>query len=108
MKLANRCTDMGKTGYITARVEPKLKTAAGRVLAKVGVSTSDAITMFLRQVVLRDGLPFEVRVPNEETRKAIEELESPAKRAKLPRYATADEMFTDVLRKKGNRARKRA
>ncbi len=68
--------DMSKTGYITARVEPKLKASAGRVLSKVGVSTSDAITMFLRQVVLQGGLPFEVRVPNAETKKAIEELEA--------------------------------
>ena len=69
---------MGKTGYITARVEPKLKARAARVLATVGVTTTDAITMFLRQVVLRNGLPFEVRVPNAETRKAIEELETQA------------------------------
>ena len=67
---------MGKSAYITARIEPKLKAQASRVLAKVGVSTTDAITMFLRQVVLHDGLPFDVRVPNSETRKAIEELEA--------------------------------
>jgi DNA-damage-inducible protein J len=67
---------MNKTGYITARIEPKLKARASRVLAKVGVSTTDAITMFLRQVVLRGGLPFEVRMPNSETQKAIKELES--------------------------------
>jgi DNA-damage-inducible protein J len=67
--------DMSKTGYITARVEPKLKASAGRVLNKLGVSTSDAITIFLRQVVLQGGLPFEVRVPNPETKRAIEELE---------------------------------
>jgi DNA-damage-inducible protein J len=60
---------MGKTGYITARIEPKLKARAARVLANVGVSTTDAITMFLRQVVLRNGLPFEVRVPNAETKR---------------------------------------
>jgi DNA-damage-inducible protein J len=58
------------------RCEPKLKARAARVLANVGVSTTDAITMFLRQVVLRNGLPFEVRVPNAETKRAIEELES--------------------------------
>jgi DNA-damage-inducible protein J len=68
--------DMGKTGYITARIEPKLKARAARVLANVGVSTTDAITMFLRQVVLRNGLPFDVRMPNAETKRAIEELES--------------------------------
>jgi DNA-damage-inducible protein J len=66
---------LGKTAYITARIEPKLKAQAGRVLAKVGVSTTDAITMFMRQVVLHEGLPFEVRVPNARTRKAIDELE---------------------------------
>jgi DNA-damage-inducible protein J len=67
---------MSKTGYITARVEPKLKARAGRVLTKIGVSTSDAITMFLRQVVLHQGMPFDVRVPNSESRKAIAELEA--------------------------------
>src|SRR6202047_2017162 len=67
---------MGKTAYITARIEPKLKARAGRVLAKRGVSTTDAITMFLREVVLQDGLPFEARLPNRETRKAIDEMEA--------------------------------
>jgi DNA-damage-inducible protein J len=67
---------LGKTAYITARIEPKLKAQAGRVLAKVGVSTTDAITMFMRQVVLHEGLPFEVRLPNTRTRKAIDELEA--------------------------------
>ncbi len=81
---------MSKTGYITARVEPKLKASAARVLSRLGVTTSDAITMFLRQVVLQGGLPFEVRVSNTETRKAIEELENPARRAKLKTFATTD------------------
>ena len=55
---------MSKSAFLTARIEPKLKARASRVLAKVGVSTSDAITMFLSQVVLRGGLPFDARVPN--------------------------------------------
>jgi DNA-damage-inducible protein J len=97
--------DMGKTGYITARVEPKLKARAARVLATVGVTTTDAITMFLRQVVLRNGLPFEVRVPNAETRKAIEELESTGTRSKLRRYATADDMFSGVALRRKKRAK---
>jgi DNA-damage-inducible protein J len=96
---------MRKTAYITARIEPKLKAQAGRVLAKVGVSTTDAITMFMRQVVLHGGLPFEVRVPNAETRKAIEELEDPARRAELKRYATTDEMFAEVWPKKRIRSK---
>jgi DNA-damage-inducible protein J len=99
--------DMGKTGYITARVEPKLKASAGRVLTKIGVSTSDAITMFLRQVVLRRGMPFDVRVPNAETKRAIEELENPTRRAKLKKRSTTEEMFADILGKKPNQAKKR-
>jgi DNA-damage-inducible protein J len=96
---------MGKTAYITARIEPKLKAQAGRVLAKVGVSTTDAITMFMRQVVLHEGLPFEVRVPNAESRRAIEELENPVKRAKLKRYATTDEIFADIWPKRRVRSK---
>ncbi len=98
---------MGKTGYITTRVAPKLKARAGRVLAKAGISTTEAITMFLTQVVLKDGLPFDLRVPNAQTRKAIEELENPVKRAKLKRYATIAEMFGDVLPKQGHQAKRR-
>lgn len=99
---------MSKTGYITARVEPKLKESAGRVLSRIGVSTSDAITMFLRQVVMRQGMPFDVAVPNARTRRAIEELENPAKRARLKKHATTDAMFGDILGKARNQAKKRA
>ncbi|HEY4522168.1 MAG TPA: type II toxin-antitoxin system RelB/DinJ family antitoxin [Candidatus Paceibacterota bacterium] len=67
---------MAKTGYINARVERKLKKDAEAVLERVGVNTSDAVTMFLKQVVLQEGLPFEVRIPNKETRKAIADLEA--------------------------------
>jgi DNA-damage-inducible protein J len=74
---------MSKTGYIAACVEPKLKESAARVLTKIGVSTSEAITMFLRQVVMRQGMPFDVAVPNVETRRASEELQNPVNRAKL-------------------------
>lgn len=69
-------TDMAKTGYINARVENELKKKAERVLRHVGVKPSDAITMFLRQIVLHEGLPFEVRKPNKETRRAIKALEA--------------------------------
>ena len=66
---------MAKTAYINARVENKLKKNAEKVLKRVGVKTSDAVGMFLQQIVLHEGLPFEVRVPNKETRRAIKALE---------------------------------
>ena len=67
---------MGKTATISARIEPKLKRNAEHVLEKLGLGTTDAITIFLSQVVLRQGLPFEVRIPNAETRSALDELGS--------------------------------
>ena len=90
---------MVKTAYINTRVEKKLKTDAQKVLRNVGVNTSDAVSMFLRQVVLRRGIPFEVRVPNKETLKAIRELRDPKKLATASRYSSTEEMFKDILGK---------
>ena len=53
-----------------------MKTEAEKVLRHVGVKTSDALTMFYKQIVIHQGLPFEVRIPNKETRKAIRDLEA--------------------------------
>lgn len=64
---------MGKTETIRARVEPGLKRDAEAVLKKIGLTPSEAITLFLTQVKLTKGLPFPVRVPNAETRRAIRE-----------------------------------
>jgi DNA-damage-inducible protein J len=65
---------MGKTETIRARVEPELKREAEAVLKKIGLSSSEAITLFLAQVKLTKGLPFPVRIPNRETRRAIKEM----------------------------------
>jgi DNA-damage-inducible protein J len=46
------------------------------VLSRVGISTTDAISMLLHQIVLRKGLPFEARIPNEETIAAMTELDA--------------------------------
>jgi DNA-damage-inducible protein J len=54
-------------------VDKRLKARAEKVLSRVGVTTTDAVTMLLHQVVLRQGLPFEARIPNKETRAAIAE-----------------------------------
>ncbi len=67
---------MSKTSTITTRIEPELKRNAETVLQRLGVNTTDAITMFLSQVVLHRGLPFDVRLPNAVTRAAIAELDS--------------------------------
>jgi len=62
---------MAKTEMIRARVEPELKHQAEEVFSALGMSATEAITLFYRQVALHHGLPFEVRIPNAETREAI-------------------------------------
>lgn len=79
---------MAKTAYINARVENELKKNAEKVLKRVGVKTSDAVGMFLQQIVLHEGLPFEVRIPNKETRRAIRALR--AGKGKIYKGSTKD------------------
>ena len=51
----------GKTRMIHARIDPKLKESAERVFSKIGISTTEAIRLFLKQVELhKKGLPFSV------------------------------------------------
>jgi DNA-damage-inducible protein J len=64
---------MSKTETIRARVEPELKRGAEAVLKKIGLTSSEAITLFLTQVKLTKSLPFPVRVPNKTTRRAIKD-----------------------------------
>ncbi len=63
-----------KTDIISMRVEPKLKKLAEKVLNSLGLTTTDAITIFLHKVVMEEGLPFEVRIPNAATQKAIKNM----------------------------------
>jgi DNA-damage-inducible protein J len=66
--------DMAKTASVNARIEPAVKKKAERIFADIGITASDAVGMFYRQVVYRRGLPFDVRIPNATTVAALEEL----------------------------------
>jgi DNA-damage-inducible protein J len=99
-KTARRATvprKPAKTGYINARVEPKLKKSAAAVLDKIGLSTTDAVTMFLKQVVAQKGLPFPAKIPNRETVRALRDAEA----GHLERFAgSPEELFFHILGKK--------
>lgn len=57
---------MAKTANIFARVEPELKEQAENVLDQLEIPMSNAIGMFLRQIVLQKGIPFEMKLPKSE------------------------------------------
>jgi DNA-damage-inducible protein J len=60
---------VGKTATIHVRIEEELKAQAHTVLGLVGVSPSDVITMLYRQIVLRQGVPFDLSIPNATSRR---------------------------------------
>ena len=62
---------MAKTQTIRARAEPELKHEAEEAFSVLGLSPTEAIPLFYRQVALHNGLPFDVRIPNAETRAAL-------------------------------------
>ena len=61
-----------KTSVVHARIEPKTKQKAEKVLRKLGLTPAEAIRIFYRQVSLRGGLPFPVVIPNELTVSTLE------------------------------------
>lgn len=63
---------MNKSAIIHARIEPSTKSVAERILHRLGLSPTEAIRMFYRQIELRRGLPFSVEIPNELTRATLE------------------------------------
>lgn len=67
---------MSKTATIRARIQPDLKEHAEKVFRRLGLTTTQAITLFYKQVELRDGLPFEVAIPNETTRRTFANTDS--------------------------------
>ena len=56
---------MARTSNVFARVDPKIKEQAEQVLDRLGIHMSNAVTMFLRQVVLQRGIPFDIKLPQE-------------------------------------------
>ena len=52
-----------KTANLYARVEPDIKEQAEAILSTLGIPASNAINMFYRQIIRRQGLPFDVSIP---------------------------------------------
>ena len=63
-----------KTAMIRARVQPDMKLAVEAILQKLGLTVSEAINMYFAKINNEGGIPFELKVPNKQTRKALEEV----------------------------------
>ena len=54
---------MSRTSNIFARIDPEIKEQAEQVLEQLGIPMSNAIGLFLRQVVIQRGIPFDIKLP---------------------------------------------
>ncbi len=81
-----------KTSTARALLDPEVKKQAEAILQELGLSVSKSFDLFYRQVIAQRGLPFELHVPNEKTRKAIED----SRQGKGKRFSTAQELFDDL------------
>ena len=84
---------MIKSATVRARVNPKLKHDVENVLSKLGLSMSEAIEIFMSQIKLNKGLPFDVRIPNRVTRKTLDDAD---KGKGLHKAKDADDLFNQL------------
>ncbi|MBR3024260.1 MAG: type II toxin-antitoxin system RelB/DinJ family antitoxin [Oscillospiraceae bacterium] len=100
---------MARTSNVFARVEPEIKDQAEVILDQLGIPMSNAIGMFLRQVIIHNGIPFEMKLPvkkplvmselskddfDKEISKGINDIES-------GNVYSEEEVFEDIQRKYG-------
>jgi len=83
---------MAKTATTHARMDPKIKREAERIIKDMGLSISAAHEMFYRQIIAHQGIPFDLRIPNRETLEALDE----ARQGTGKRYSTVQDMLDDL------------
>ena len=84
---------MPRTATIQARIDPEIKAKAQEILSKLHISMSEAISIYLTQVTLQKGIPFDLKIPNELTAETIRKSE---KGEELNQTGTVDELFMEL------------
>ena len=83
---------MIKKARVEVRVDLKLKDEVISVLRKLNMSESEAIRVYFRQIALTKGIPFEIKIPNKETLKALDEV----KNGKLREFNNFDDYLDNI------------
>jgi DNA-damage-inducible protein J len=87
--------NMAHSTMLHVRVDDEIKTQASEALAAMGLSVSDAVRILLKRVVTDQAFPLELKVPNAQTRAAMEEARAMAKTRAL-RFDSADTLINDL------------
>ena len=90
---------MSYSSVIHTRIDSATKEATERVLSSLGLTPTEAIRLFYRQIAIRGEFPLELKVPNAQTREAMAEARTMAQ-ARVARFNSADALF-DGLEKAG-------
>jgi DNA-damage-inducible protein J len=85
-------TENTRSEIVNIRVRPELKKDVEHIFEQLGLTNSEAVRLFYKQVVHHNGLPFPVKIPNEATIAAMEEVAS----GKTKRFSDSDEFFEDL------------
>ena len=85
---------MSKTAMIQARIEPHLKAEVEGILRELGLSVTEAISLYFNRIRMEHGIPFEVKIPNTETLRAMRDVES----GRVEKHSDVDEMFKDLMK----------
>ena len=83
---------MSKNAIIHARIDSEIKGKAEKIFDAIGVNSSEAINIFFRQVVLNNGIPFKIEIPNKTTLKALKELD----KEDLESFESVDDLFAKL------------
>lgn len=99
---------MAKSANLYARIEPDVKEQAEAILNALGIPASNAITMFYKQIILKKGIPFDVRLPEHPldislmtSEQLNAELEKGYADMKAGRTIPAAEAFADIRKEYG-------
>lgn len=84
---------MRRTATIQTRIDPEIKAKAQEILNKLHISMSEAISIYLTQVTLQKGIPFDIKIPNEIT---AETIRKSGRGDELHKVNDAKELFKEL------------
>ena len=85
---------MAKTANLNIRIEPDTKRLAEELFGNFGMTVSEAVNVFLHQSVLYGGIPFEIKMPNQETLNILDDVRN--HRNLAGPFKSTDELIEDL------------
>jgi DNA-damage-inducible protein J len=83
---------MSNSTTINVRIDPQTKSKASKILDLLGMTPSEAINLYFKQIIYTQSIPFDVKLPNKETLQAMKELES----GKGVKFNSVDALLKDL------------